>query len=270
MEGSILRGLRAAIDILLPRLCIVCGQKLLLDEKHICLECLADLPQTFFWTMSHNSMADKFNEIIQKYQEDIYPSGIEVTTVSSDAGKNLCHERYAYAAALFFYRSEANYRLIPQQIKYHGNISAGSYFGRMLGRRLVSSDSCADVDMIVPVPLHWTRKWERGYNQAEVIASSVAEAMGIPMRTDLLRRCRRTSTQTKVEVSDKRLNVAGAFETTLELVSLMEQGVVNHLLLIDDVFTTGSTLGACFVALRQVLPSEVRISVATLGFVGRP
>lgn len=269
MEGIILRGVRAALDILLPRICIVCGQKLLLDEKHICLECMADMPQTFFWTMSHNSMADKFNEVIQKYQEDIYTSGNEVSTVPSDAGENLCHERYAHAAALFFYRSEANYRLIPQQIKYHGNISAGRYFGRMLGRRLASSDPYADVDMIVPVPLHWTRKWERGYNQAEVIASGVAETMGISLRTDLLKRCRKTSTQTKVEVSDKRLNVAGAFETTPEMVSLAEQGRISHLLLIDDVFTTGSTLGACFVALRSVFPPSIRISVATLGFVGR-
>jgi predicted amidophosphoribosyltransferase len=61
MKGSILRGLKAATDILLPRQCITCGRKLLLNEKHLCLECLADLPQTYFWTLSHNPMADKFN-----------------------------------------------------------------------------------------------------------------------------------------------------------------------------------------------------------------
>ncbi len=254
MKGSVLRGLRAAGEILLPRQCITCGRRLLLEEKHLCLECLADLPQTYFWTMSHNPMADRFNENIQKDIETDEDDGL--------------HERYAYAAALFFYHSEAQYRLIPYQIKYHGNIRAGRYFGRMLGNRLASSELFEDVDMVVPVPLHWTRKWKRGYNQAEVIAGAVAEALGAPMRTDLLRRRKRTTTQTRMEVEDKRKNVAEAFVSTPSLAGIAAQDSVRHLLLIDDVFTTGATLHACFAALRTVLPASVRISVATLGFVG--
>ncbi len=254
MKGSVLRGLRAAGEILLPRQCITCGQRLLLEEKHLCLECLADLPQTYFWTMSHNPMADRFNENIQKDIETDEDDGL--------------HERYAYAAALFFYHSEAQYRLIPYQIKYHGNIRAGRYFGRMLGNRLASSELFEDVDMVVPVPLHWTRKWKRGYNQAEVIAGAVAEALGAPMRTDLIKRRKRTTTQTRMEVEDKRKNVAEAFVSTPSLADIAAQEGIRHLLLIDDVFTTGATLHACFVALRTVLPASVRISVATLGFVG--
>lgn len=246
MKGSVMRGLRAAGDILLPRLCIVCGQRLLLEEKHLCLGCLADLPQTFFWTTSHNPMADRFNEIIQKEG----PDG---------------HERYAYAAALFFYHSEADYRLIPYQIKYHGNIDAGGWFGRMLGRWLATSDAFLDVDLVVPVPLHWTRRWKRGYNQAEIIASAVADAMGVQMRTDILKRRRRTQTQTRIEVEEKVRNVAGAFCISSVPESLSG---VRHILLVDDVFTTGSTMFACFKALRTAFPPEVRISVATLGFVG--
>lgn len=254
MKGSVLRGLRAAGEILLPRQCITCGRRLLLEEKHLCLECLADLPQTYFWTMSHNPMADRFNENIQKDIETDEDDGL--------------HERYAYAAALFFYHSEAQYRLIPYQIKYHGNIRAGRYFGRMLGNRLASSELFEDVDMVVPVPLHWTRKWKRGYNQAEVIAGAVAEALGAPMRTDLIKRRKRTTTQTRMEVEDKRKNVAEAFVSTPSLAGIAAQDSVRHLLLIDDVFTTGATLHACFAALRTVLPASVRISVATLGFVG--
>ena len=247
MKGRILRGLRAAGEILLPRLCIVCGQRLLLDEKHLCLDCLADLPQTYYWSMSHNPMADRFNEIIQ------------------NEGSN-GHERYAHAAALFFYHSEADYRLIPYQIKYHGNTDAGGWFGRMLGRRLAASTSFSDVDLIVPVPLHWTRRWKRGYNQAEVIGSTVADAMGVPMRTDIIKRHRRTRTQTKMSIDEKARNVVGAFLFSAAPESL--EGI-RHILIVDDVFTTGSTLYACFSALRSVLPPEVRISVATLGFVGR-
>ena len=251
MEGIILRGLSAACDILLPRLCIVCGQKLLLDEKHICLECLADMPQTFFWTMSHNLMADKFNENIEAHL---------------GSGDDVHHERYAYAAALFFYHSEANYRLIPQQIKYHGNIQAGNYFGKMLGQRLASSAEFADVDVVIPVPLHWTRKWKRGYNQAEVIALGVASQMGVPVRTDILVRKHRTMTQTKVSVKEKAKNVLGAFAACPEKTDGVQY---RHVLLIDDIFTTGNTSTACFLALRQIFPQSVRISIVTLGFVGR-
>lgn len=247
MKGSVLRGLRAAGDILLPRVCIVCGRRLLTDEKHLCLDCLAELPQTFFWTMSHNPMADRFNGIIQEKE----PQG---------------HERYAYAAALFFYHSEADYRLIPYQIKYHGNIAAGRHFGNMLGRRIAGTETFGDVDMVVPVPLHWARKWKRGYNQAEIIASAVAESIGVPMRTDILKRRRRTKTQTKMEVDEKIRNVAGAFSASVG--QSEDTGSIRHILLIDDVFTTGSTLHACFIALRSVFPPSVRISIATLGFVG--
>ena len=195
MKRIAFRGLQAAVDILLPRTCIVCGRRLHLDEKHLCLGCLSDLPKTYFWQRSHNQMADRFNEIIGK-------------RTGGD------HERYAFAAALFFYHSEADYRLIPYQIKYHGNIAAGQHFGRMLGSRLASSEMYSDVDMVIPVPLHWTRKWKRGYNQAEAIASGVAESMKAAMRTDILMRTRRTATQTKVDVEEKSRNVSGAFSVS--------------------------------------------------------
>lgn len=246
MKGNVLRGLRAACEIVLPRICLVCGERLLLDEKHLCLSCLADLPLTFFWSMSHNPMADKFNEVIQK-------------------GGPSDHERYAFAASLIFYHSEADYRLIPYQIKYHGNISAGRFFGRMLGSRLAASEKFYDVDTVVPVPLHWTRRLKRGYNQAEVIASGVAESMGIPLRTDLLQRRRRTRTQTKMEVEEKIGNVTGAF---IASPGSSDASDIRHMLIVDDVFTTGSTLYACFAALRTAFPPPIRISIATLGFVG--
>ena len=239
------RYVRAMIDLLLPRTCIVCGSKLNIHEKFLCLHCASDLPLTRFGQMSHNPMADKFNAVIQK-----------------ELNKSWRPEAYAFASALFFYEDESGYRHIPHQIKYKGNISAGRYFGGKLGRELRSADWLSDVDMIIPVPLHWKRRWARGYNQAEVIARGVAEELGVPMRTDILKRVRRTQTQTMLEVSAKTENVAGAFKATDDVPGL------KHILLIDDVFTTGSTLHACFLSLREVYPHPVRISVATLGFVG--
>lgn len=250
MKGIVKEGFAAMADLLLPRICIVCGEKLLRNEKHICLSCMMDMPLTRYWELSRNPMADRFNELIQEGLSDE-------------------RERYAYATALFFYRSDAGYRHIPYQIKYHGNIEAGELFGHMLGKYLNSNIFWEDVDMIIPVPLHWLRQWKRGYNQAEVIARGIAAEMVIPLRNDILKRHRHTKTQTKVEVDEKSANVSGAFAVYEDAAENFRNGRnVRHILLIDDVFTTGSTLYACFRALRSVFPPHVRISVATLGFVG--
>lgn len=241
-----MKGLSHALDILLPRTCLVCGERLIAAEKDICLHCLADMPFTYFWTQAHNPMADRFNHNIQKGMED---SGFEP---------------YAYAAALFFYSEDTMYSNIPKSIKYKGNISAGRNFSAMLGQRIAATDHFRDVNIIIPVPLHWKRKWERGYNQAEIIARGISSVMDVQVRTDLLVRRRRTQTQTKLNIEEKAANVSGAFQAK----ALASPPAVRHILLVDDVFTTGSTLTACFFALRKVFPPTVRISVATLGFVG--
>lgn len=234
-------------DLLLPRVCVVCGRRLIYEEKHICYRCLSDLPLTHFWERSHQPMADKFNE--------------RLIGVSMDGDP----ERYAWAAALFFYNSESGYRRIPWDLKYRQSLGQGRYFARMLGERLAGSEQFADVDTVIPVPLHWTRRLRRGYNQAEIIAEEVAEALRADLRTDVLRRVRRTRTQTRVDVKAKSTNVSGAFAISRTGTDTLRG--VRHVLLIDDTFTTGATLAACFATLRQALPTPVRISCATLDFV---
>ena len=123
----------------------------------------------------------------------------------------------------------------------------------------------ADVDVVIPVPLHWTRKWKRGYNQAEILGSELATVLNIELRTDILRRTRRTRTQTKISPQKKKENVNGAFTVAL---CKDDMNQYRHIILVDDVFTSGSTLIACFTALRSVFPPSVRISIATLAFVG--
>ena len=241
----------SAIDLLLPRTCIVCGAKLLSAERHICLYCAAEMPLTRFWKQSHNPMSDRFNE--------------KLATGISYACNASCREPYAYAVALFTYHAEASYRHIPYSIKYKGDVRSGEYFGRMLGSRLIKEEIWRDADIVIPVPLHWTRRFRRGYNQAEAIASGLASAMEISVRTDILIRKKRTRTQTKLDIEGKTRNVAGAFKA-----GNCSPEEYRHIIIVDDVFTTGSTLMACFTALREVFPPGVRISVATLGFVGGP
>ena len=138
----------------------------------------------------------------------------------------------------------------------------------MKERNLVIVESPGKIDKIKKAlgsALHWTRKWKRGYNQAEVLGSELAMVLNIELRTDILRRTRRTRTQTKISPQKKRENVNGAFTVAL---CKDDMNQYRHIILVDDVFTSGSTLIACFTALRSVFPPSVRISIATLAFVG--
>ena len=263
-------GFQAMLDIFIPRKCVVCEKTLGIYEKHLCQECIEDVPYTYFWLRKFNPMADRMNALIQQ-------------TISE---KPPHREYYAYAAALYFYRADSGYSEISRQLKYHGNIPAGRFFGQLLGKRLAQAKHLADVDVVIPIPLHWTRRWSRGYNQAEIIAREVAYILGVDLRTDILKRRRRTRTQTKLSIEGKAANVHGAFRVRTHIARSLSPDAaespsskikkadtlaisnLKHLLIVDDVFTTGSTLMACYEALRQAFPSEVRISVATLAFVG--
>ena len=253
-------SLKAVLDLLIPRKCIVCEKVLDGAEKHLCKDCIDDIPHTYYWLRKFNPMADKFNALIQAKLEE---------SITSE-GKTLAREEYAYATALYFYHADSDYSHISRQLKYHGNIPVGEFFGRQLGLRLAKAEHLSNVDAVIPIPLHWTRKWSRGYNQAEIIAREVAIALGADLRVDILERCRRTRTQTKLSIEGKATNVKGAFRVKPHIAQSLcsDAAELKHLLIIDDVFTTGSTLMACYVALRQVFPSKVRISVATLAFVG--
>lgn len=251
MTGSFADTITKMADLVLPRQCTVCGRKLMGFERHLCTGCMADMPFTFNWMMRHNPMADKFNE---KVQESL--CGREIS------GK-LAHKHipYCFAASLFFFNSEALYRRIPYCIKYSGDIPLGIFFGRMLGERLHDSPFLGDVDLIVPVPLHWTRKWRRGYNQAEILANGISETLHARICTDFLSRQRRTKTQTRLSVEEKTENVKTAFRIRRDTPQ-----DTRHILLVDDVFTTGATLQACW---RAIVSSgnRARISIATLAVV---
>ncbi len=291
-------------DLIMPRACLACGCRLGMRERHLCLSCAADVPYTRFWLASHNPLADRFNAVLERHR------GTEPMD-------------YAYAAALLYYKGA--YRSIPRALKYQGDLAAGRHYGALLGRRLAAAPHFADIDLVIPVPLHWTRLRSRGYNQAEVLARALVDAFraaappsaserrpvgaghddgpssppppfspdtpstvipgltrNLPeVRTDLLVRARRTRTQTRVSVDQKAQNVASAFQVPerfspwARFVSTWKGEVpespaavlasARHILLVDDTFTTGATLYACYAALRPF--TTARISIATLAAV---
>ncbi len=265
---------RSLGDLLLPRACVVCGEKLLPKERHLCSSCMADIPQTYYWDLPFNPAADRLNAIIQHKIDnscpDTGPDDIETvgnpdagTTDSSFAARPE-YEPYARCASLFFYNSDNGYRHICHRLKYGGDIALGRRFSRMLGLRLASSPFYSEVDAVVPVPLHWKRQWKRGYNQANIIAAEVAAVLGASLCSKLLVRKRKTRTQTVLTIEEKRKNVAGAFD--VNPAAIPAGFSPRHILIIDDVLTTGSTTAECHAALRKIFP-KARISIATLACV---
>ena len=237
----------AVLDLVLPRACAVCGRTLLRHERFLCPECLADLPRTYFSNMRRNQMADRFNDLVQ-------------WSLSGAEGP----PGYIFATSLFFYRSSTGYSNITRRLKYHSDLGIGRYFANMLGEELSQSNLYSDVDVVLPVPLHWLRRWTRGYNQAEVIARSVASHLGAEVRTDILRRTRRTHSQALLTLDEKTVNVSGAFSVRNDA----GLSKYNHSLIVDDVFTTGATLFSCFKVLKETMSPKSRVSIATLASVG--
>lgn len=232
------------LDILLPRRCAVCRRPLQAAERFLCTECDENLPLTYFWSMEENEMSRKLNAKVQELR---------------DSDGEVKYESYIRAAALFFYKGD--YRDLTRSVKYRADLPLGQYLGQLLGRKLKASPAFDGIDAIVPVPLHRWRRYRRGYNQAAVIAASLAVEIGARVDENLLERRRNTASQARISVEKKASNMSGAFAATAV------RQMPHHILLLDDVFTTGSTMAECCREIRRILP-DVTISAATLAYVG--
>ena len=234
-------ALRPFIDLLFPRECPVCGKALCADERHICEPCREDLPLTRFWAWAENPAEERLWHRI----------GIVA------------------AASLYFYRYEGGYASLVRGIKYSGRTDLGLSLGRMLGEYMRESGRFDGVQAVVSVPLHPFRRWKRGYNQAEIIARGIAQGLwpdedsSARVEAHLLRRRRYTRTQTRLSGEQKGRNVRNAFSLNAEAASRLVAQGVGHLLLVDDVLTSGATLEAA----AKPLMENFLVSVATLGFV---
>jgi ComF family protein len=211
-----------------PELCITCGKRLVTMEKFMCLDCLDDLPKTAF----HN---DSGNKIAQLFWGRV--------TVEN-------------ATSWLFFRKGSRYQRLVHHLKYKGMKEIGEEMGKLFGFDLRESPF-READLILPVPLHPRKLKQRGYNQSEWIARGIAFSMGLTMHAGLLERVVFTDTQTRKNRFERWQNVEGIFMLSDPLIVMNK-----HILVVDDVVTTGSTLEAAAVTLLQAGASKV--SIATL------
>ncbi|HEY5470972.1 MAG TPA: ComF family protein [Bacteroidales bacterium] len=219
------------ISLLFPRLCYACGNHLLRNEKLICTECYVLIPRTNYHMEEANPVAQLF------------------------WGRCLIEK----AAAFSFYNRGSRIRNLIHNLKYKGVTEVGFELGRIYGLSLKSSGFMDDVDLIIPVPLHPSKKRSRGFNQCDIISSGLSDVTGVPVDTDSLVRVTVSDTQTKRSRYERWTNVEGIF-----MVTDSENLKGQHILLIDDVITTGSTIESCTNELLKV--EGVKVSVVALAF----
>jgi competence protein ComFC len=215
------------LKLFFPKLCLAC-RKNAIDQTIICTQCEFDLPETNFHLHKENPVTERFWGRVP----------IE------------------YGAALYFYSKNAGSQALIHQLKYADKPQVGTTLGEYYGQQLVNSPF-QEIDCILPIPLHPKKEYKRGYNQSSKIAQGLAVAMKKPWYNDAVIRTVNTVTQTQKSKSDRFDNVKNAFS-----VAKPELLKNKHVLLVDDVVTTGATLETC--ALRILEIGNVKVSVAAL------
>jgi ComF family protein len=219
------------ISLLFPRLCYGCGNHLMRNENLICTECYVTIPRTNYHKMNDNPVAQLF------------------------WGRCLIER----ASAFSYYNKGSRIRNLIHNMKYKGVKEVGYELGRIYGFSFRGSDFVSGIDLIIPVPLHPSKIRIRGFNQSEFISQGISDATGLPVSNSAIARVSGSATQTKRSRYDRWTNVEGIFSVT-------DPGSVKgrHILLIDDVITTGSTIESCAGELLKI--EGVKVSVAALAF----
>ena len=221
-------------NLFFPECCPVCSIRLLPSEQGVCLQCLHALPKT-----------NNFME----------PDNLAETLLAG---------RFPFERAATFcvYSRGGVLQPLIHQLKYNNKKEIGVLLGKLFGKDLIGSEFILPIDLIVPVPLHPQKQKERGFNQAETIAYGLSEVTSIPVSSGNLVRAIFNPTQTQRTKTQRWENVKGIFE-----VRNPESMMGQHVLLVDDVLTTGSTIEAASVCLQQ--KAKVKISVVTLAYAAR-
>jgi len=220
MLNSVAQYFTDVFDLLYPHVCAACSQKLLNGEEVLCFSCEATLPQTGHWNDKQNAMAQRFWGRV---------------------------ELRGAAAFLHFQKGE-NVQHLLHQLKYRGRKDVGLYLGTIFGQLLKENESIIqEVDLILPVPLHWKKLKQRGYNQCDPFAEGLSRLLNIPWHANAIERRHENISQTKISRFDRYGNVEGIFAVVQP--ELLKG---KHLLLVDDVVTTGATAEACLTAILAI------------------
>ena len=216
------------INLFYPQVCPACGNLLTRNEETVCLTCRYLLPKTEYEKNADNPLAQMFYGQVN----------------------------FNAVTAEFFFSKTGKVQHLLHQLKYEGNQDAGFFLGQQLGESIKDAELFRGIDFIIPIPLHPKKEHLRGYNQSYVIAQGVEDKTSIPIMRDCLYRKVFTSTQTKKSREERWNNVKDIFD-----VKNGERLKGRHILLIDDVLTTGATLMAAGITLSKI--ENIKISVAT-------
>ena len=229
MTELIKQSLNQFVELIFPRNCVVCQQKLIQNEQYLCLKCRLHMPRTDHPKTTDNPM------------EQLFYGRVAI-------------ER---ACAFFEFKKGSPYQQILHELKYRGQKQLGEYVGKIFGANLQQDPLIVSADLICPVPLHPKKERKRGYNQSYHIALGLSQSLNIPVDRTNLVRSSHTSTQTRKSRWERWQNVEGIFE-------LQNPAKFNdkHIILVDDVVTTGATIEACATAIKSAC--NARISVLTL------
>jgi ComF family protein len=218
---------------LFPHICAGCGSDTLSHENTLCIRCMDSLPETSFEHYENNPVERKFSGRLP----------------------------LRAASAQYYFTRESLMQQLVHQFKYKGNQDLGFQLGRWMGASLKESERFP-VDALVPLPLFPSRERKRGYNQATVLCEGIAEELKVPVLNHSIARPQHTDTQTYKGRIDRWKNIEGKF-----VLSDPESITGKHLLLVDDVITTGATLESCGAELLKA--DKVELSLACLCFTSR-
>ncbi len=219
------------INLLYPRVCAACGNSLFKHEEIICTYCLYHLPKTNYHLMKESPLDQVFWGRAQ----------------------------LANTSALYAFQKKSKVQHLIHQLKYKGRKDVGIHLGKLLGSDLAKTEAYKDISKVIPVPLHPDKQRKRGYNQSEQFAIGLSKAMNIEMDATSFIRTVATETQTRKSRFARWENVKEIFKVTAP-----ETLANRHILLVDDVITTGATLESAAHILLAV--EGVKLSVACIGF----